>query len=521
MLQTDRHQAEVRLALAGVQAGPAGRRLQPVDVERLDVTQGDVAGPVVFKVAGHGRRARLTGRVEENNRAVWVPGDHPLGRVGHLEALRHLEGEAELRMQEALAAHEALGRAVAVDQAVDLVEIEIARDDGAGDAAPVGGPDRPLDPVGGARMGLGDVEGVGRLGPAGQLGLVAAVAQEPAQEGGHGLRVVAGARQVAHAEGIGLELLVPRIAEDGELGGAGGGLGRRLAAEQHADAQRRRRAEHRLAVALGRVARRDVADLVRQDAGQLRLVVGQGQQAAGHVDIAAGQGEGVDDGRIEDGEMPLQLRQLRGPGQQVSEAVDVGPELGVVVFAAEFPDDLRVLLAAQLDLVLGRQAAGKDAAPGCRRLGAALQHQDGDKAAGGQQRTQLSHRPADRYSVPPAGALGHRFRHPESDLTENQGWSHTERSASPSPMPHHSLRLRQDLRAIRAPVNDASQGPKRETDGAVAGITESPWRSVIERLQHTNETANWIVCANGVRIISVGGFDGTKFAIYTNMIQDS
>ncbi len=111
-------------------------------------------------------------------------------------------------MQEAPAAHEALGGAVAVDQAVDLVEIEVAVDDGVGDATAAGLLDRPLDPVGGARMGLGDVEGVGRLGPAGQFRLVAAVAQEPAQEGGHGLRVVAGARQIAHAEGVGLELLV-------------------------------------------------------------------------------------------------------------------------------------------------------------------------------------------------------------------------------------------------------------------------------------------------------------------------
>ena len=38
-----------------------------------------------------------------------------------------------------------------------------------------------------------------------------------------------------------------------------------------------------------------VPDLVGEYAGELGLVGGERQQAAGYVDIAAGQGEGVDD----------------------------------------------------------------------------------------------------------------------------------------------------------------------------------------------------------------------------------
>jgi hypothetical protein len=147
-------------------------------------------------------------------------------------------------------------------------------------------------------------------------------------------------------------------------------------------------------------------------------VVGQGQEAAGHVDVAAGQRKGVDDGRIEDREVPVQVRQLGSLGQQASEAVDIGPELRVVVLAAELPDDFRMLLAAQLDLVLSRQAAGEDVPPGRRRLGAARERQGGRQTARGQQQAQLS-----RHTLyHGAYHRAHRLVHQSSITSICSGW---------------------------------------------------------------------------------------------------
>ena len=59
------------------------------------------------------------------------------------------------------------------------------------------------------------------------------------------------------------------------------------------------------------VARRDVADLVAQHAGQLRFVVQIRQDAARDVDVAAGQRERVDGRQVDDRELPRQVRPLR------------------------------------------------------------------------------------------------------------------------------------------------------------------------------------------------------------------
>ena len=50
---------------------------------------------------------------------------------------------------------------------------------------------------------------------------------------------------------------------------------------------------------LGGMARGDVADLMRHDGGDFGRVVGEREKAAGDENIAGGQGEGVDDRRIQ------------------------------------------------------------------------------------------------------------------------------------------------------------------------------------------------------------------------------
>ena len=112
----------------------------------------------------------------------------------------YLEREPQLGMQELVATHESLLRVVAEEHAVDLVEIDVARGHGIGDGPGAGLLDRPGDAVGGARMGLQDVELVGLAWLAAQLGFEPAVGLQSAQKTRHGARVVAGPRHVAHPE---------------------------------------------------------------------------------------------------------------------------------------------------------------------------------------------------------------------------------------------------------------------------------------------------------------------------------
>ena len=55
--------------------------------------------------------------------------------------------------------------------------------------------------------------------------------------------------------------------------------------------------------------------LVRQHRGELGVVVGERQQPARDVEVAVGQREGVDRGRIEDGDVVAQVRPLGGRDQ--------------------------------------------------------------------------------------------------------------------------------------------------------------------------------------------------------------
>ena len=64
-------------------------------------------------------------------------------------------------------------------------------------------------------------------------------------------------------------------------------------------------------VLLRGMTRGDVADLVAEHAGQLRLVVQIRQDAARDVDVAARQREGVDRGAVDNGERPRQVGPVR------------------------------------------------------------------------------------------------------------------------------------------------------------------------------------------------------------------
>ena len=102
-------------------------------------------------------------------------------------------------------------------------------------------------------------------------------------------------------------------------------------------------------LALQAVIGGDVAHLMRDDGGKLGRIIGQRQQAAGHVEITARQREGVDVGRIEDGDA-IGLR-ADWPDTKRQPADDLGHhalELGVGIFAAIGGEDARVLGLGQL-----------------------------------------------------------------------------------------------------------------------------------------------------------------------------
>ncbi len=95
-----------------------------------------------------------------------------------------------------------------------------------------------------------------------------------------------------------------------------------------------------------------MAHFVGEHPRQFRFAVGQRQQAAGDVDVAARQGERVDILAVDDGEGIAQVRDLGVLGQRLSDAIDVGGKLRIVVGAAHLLHELRMLLGTDPQFVL-------------------------------------------------------------------------------------------------------------------------------------------------------------------------
>jgi hypothetical protein len=131
---------------------------------------------------------------------------------------------------------------------------------------------------------------------AGDAPLELVLAAERAQKIGLRQGVVAGPPHIADAQEVGFVFLALRIL--GQHAGADelADLGHLPTAGEDTEQGRRQIGGGGRVDPLGRMPPRDVTDLVRQHAGDLGLGVGQRQETAGDVDIAARQGEGVDDG---------------------------------------------------------------------------------------------------------------------------------------------------------------------------------------------------------------------------------
>ena len=144
------------------------------------------------------------------------------------------------------------------------------------------------------------------------------------EEAHRAIGVVAGARRNADADAVGFEFLRAREARQRDLR-----FGERQRAEfriaQHVidDAADQRRLA-RLVFADGGVAGDHMRHLVRQHGGEFGVVVGKRDQAAGDVELAVRQREGVDGGRVEDGDLVAQVGPLGGRDQACHDFADLG-----------------------------------------------------------------------------------------------------------------------------------------------------------------------------------------------------
>ena len=209
-------------------------------------------------------------------------------------------------MVEAIAAHEAFARILPVDQTFQLLQVRVATD-----AQLARGVDR------GAHVVLDALDAVLGLGmrrqPLRQTTAAALLADalQHAEHGRHLAHVVAHTRRVAHAELVGLILVVTAELQEQHLhpGVRERHERARLVGDDHAQAEPEPD-QLLLAHALHGVARGDVADLVSDHAGELRFVLDVRAQAARDEDLAARKRECVDRGIVDDGKRPRQLRAL-------------------------------------------------------------------------------------------------------------------------------------------------------------------------------------------------------------------
>ena len=87
--------------------------------------------------------------------------------------------------------------------------------------------------------------------------------------------------------------------------------------------------------ALGGVMRADMADFMGHDSGNFRGVIGQRQQPARHIEIAARQGEGIDHRRIQQCHLVRLAGRITGGGKLDQRFVQQALGCRGVEFAAE------------------------------------------------------------------------------------------------------------------------------------------------------------------------------------------
>ena len=182
-----------------------------------------------------------------------------------------------------------------------------------------------------------------RIDGAALLRLEFGIVLHRSEEAHRAIRIVAGARGDADADGVRFEFLRAREAGERELRFGERQRADFRIADDVADDAAHQRGLLRLLLADRGVAGDDVSHLVGQHGGKLGLVVGERDQAAGHVKLAARQRERVDRLRIEQGDLVMQVGPLGRRNQPLDGLLDHALQPGIVVDAAIGGEDALVL----------------------------------------------------------------------------------------------------------------------------------------------------------------------------------
>ncbi len=173
--------------------------------------------------------------------------------------------------------------------------------------------------------------------------------------GGHGIEearrrigVVPRLAQHADADHVGLQFLIAREGGKAQLAAGKRLLAGKIGGEHLGDDAARNHLRLLALLALDAVIGRHMRHLVREHGGHFRGVVGERQQAAGHVEIAARKRESVDCRRVENGDAVGLLRVFRNRRQGAGDPGDQPLGLGVAVFSAVARHDAWMLARAEL-----------------------------------------------------------------------------------------------------------------------------------------------------------------------------
>ncbi len=165
------------------------------------------------------------------------------------------------------------------------------------------------------------------------------------EETGGGEGIVAGAADRLDADGVGFQLLLLREGGERPLAGGKRQLATGIIVEHVVDHAADHQRVARLLLALGGMVGDDVAHLVGEHRGDLGGIVGQRQQAAGDVEVAVRQREGVHRRRVEDGDPVGLVGLVRGGDDLADDRRQRLLHLGVVEDAAIGRHDACVLAA--------------------------------------------------------------------------------------------------------------------------------------------------------------------------------
>ena len=305
-------------------------------------------------------------------------------------------------MNELPAAYEALLRAAAVEQPVDLPEVNVARDYGIANRCPGGLLGCAAHALGRRRMGRGIVEPVDVVGrPAGEPGLQAGMRAQLGKHAGDAPRVVARPGEIANSEIVGFVFVLARMAPQiGQRGGAaqlvqgvpdrasGSRLLRQDIRGEHADLR-----QNGLTLSARIVQGGYVAELVAEDAGELRLVVEEGKKSPGYVDVAPRHRERIHHVRIDDRKRVVEVAAFGGARQKPADRTHIALELLVLEARPELAQHLGMRLAADRFFLGAADAAGKDLLAGGGVDGATAQPdpQEGRRGDGREERPPAPH----------------------------------------------------------------------------------------------------------------------------------